>query len=81
MGTLFNQQPRGEHLLSHVYYIRQVLKDDFGVDPYEATPGQWMAACRVVEVASKLQTADVFDEQLAGFGELIREFINATAEK
>jgi hypothetical protein len=47
--------------------------DEFGWD--EQTVEQVQAACRVLELALKLQDYDIKDEQLAGFGELAKELL------
>jgi hypothetical protein len=41
------------------------------------TSAQWHAACDAVRTALAIQNADVLDEQLAGFGEILQELCAA----
>ena len=48
------------------------------------TPAQWYAAYDVARTALAIQSADILDEQLAGFGEILRSInwaIDGLAEK
>jgi hypothetical protein len=77
MGTLFNQRPRQETLMEgYLSTVRYALLE-MGVQPEHATPDQWIAACEIVKAALAVQNADALDEQLAGFGELLRDLIEA----
>ena len=76
MGTLFNQSPRQDSLHKHyVNDVGRVLRDDMGLDSSKASPAQWHAACDIARTALAVQSADVLDEQLAGFGELLQRLI------
>ena len=44
------------------------------------TPAEWHAVCDVARTALALQNADVLDEQLAGFGEILQELVEAIRE-
>lgn len=76
MPTLFDQPPRLEEnygisrLTGYFSAVRDAL--DFMKVGGEPTLEQWNTACRIVETALKIQSADVLDEQLAGFGELLQ---------
>jgi hypothetical protein len=77
MGTLFEQKPRTDSIDCYFSVIWEAL-ERMGVDSRKnPTPDQVMAACRVVEVSLKIQSADVLDEQLGGFGELARGLVAA----
>lgn len=76
MGTLFNQRPRQESIESYARSITCIADDLWPKQKEPYTPDQIIAAAKVAEVALKLQSADVFDEQLAGFGELFKELIS-----
>jgi hypothetical protein len=41
------------------------------------TPAEWHAACDVVRTELAVLSADVLDEQLAGFGEILKELVEA----
>ena len=43
-------------------------------------PEQVRAACDVIRTALAVQNADVLDEQLDGFGQLLQDFINSKEE-
>ena len=72
MGTLQEQAPRQEHLMGYVSSIRGTLHEMYPdrVSRYY-TREEWTAAAEVTKVALAIQSADVFDEQLAGFGEIL----------
>ncbi len=78
MGTLFNQQPRKYHQTQD-YDIDVIcteimhIKSTYGMSNNEAI--------EVLRIAEKRRTNNIFvangdikDEQLSGFGELIKEF-------
>jgi hypothetical protein len=48
-----------------------------GFEGKKLTPAEWHAVCDVARVALALQSADVLDEQLAGFGEILKELVEA----
>jgi hypothetical protein len=79
MGTLFDQRPRQETLQGYCDTVDRILKG-YGWDK-KPTPEQVTAACRVLEVGIKLQSADVLDEQLAGFGMIIQSLVRAIEDK
>jgi hypothetical protein len=75
MGTLFDQRPRSEALTFGVVWE---AARDMGLDPNKGlTPAEWHAACDVARTGLAAQNADIFDEQLAGFGELLKELVAA----
>jgi hypothetical protein len=79
MGTLFDQQPRQESISSYVHTVRRVAAEmDYDLNTIK--PAEWHAACDVVRTALALQTADTLDEQLAGFGEILKELVAAIGE-
>lgn len=70
MGTLFEQKPRvfknanpGDYMVCHA----QVLVDQYGIT--------FDQALRCIELEFRIDDYDVRDEQLAGFGELMQDFI------
>lgn len=70
MGTLFNQSPRYKSLRA----VDQLVNDMFGEkDLY--SPEEWRAAIELAKYNLALQSADVLDEQLAGFGEILERFV------
>src|SRR5262245_7777284 len=72
MGTLFEQQPRDQKLTSVDEYCRRMFgeKDEY-------TPDEWRAAIEMAKYRLAVQSADVLDEQLAGFAELAIRLIEA----
>ena len=75
MGTLFDQRPRQEAIQGYCLEVSEIL-ERYGWNE-KPTPDQVMAACKVLEVGIKLQSADVLDEQLAGFGMIIQSLVRA----
>ena len=78
MGTLFDQRPRGETLLQIMEGI-QLTRGRFGF-PEEMTPADWHALCDLTRTALAVQSADVLDEQLGGFGDILNNLIMALGE-
>ena len=76
MGTLFDQVSRQRSIDSYVSTVIGVAHE-LWPDDKTYTPAQYEAAARVAEAALKIQNADVLDEQLAGFGEILRDFVSA----
>jgi hypothetical protein len=77
MGTLFSQSPRGEKLSNGFHHVRAALR--FMEVPINRppTPAEWSAACDLVRAALAVQSADVLDEQLAGFGSILERISDA----
>ncbi|HFI0113172.1 TPA: hypothetical protein ACGO7C_000264 [Streptococcus suis] len=70
MGTLFEQRPRFEQLPTPGYRIvlmANELTDMFGISFEEAL--------KCIELDHKINDYDVKDEQLAGFGKLLRDYL------
>lgn len=81
MGTLFNQQPRDKSLQSYVGCVVSTAETLFpGLTIQDIDLDQWQAAARVTEVALQIQSADTFDEQLAGLGEIAQDAVGALRE-
>lgn len=80
MGTLFDQRPRVDSLDCYFGQIWEALEHVQADPDKDATPEEIMTACRMVEVALKVQTADVLDEQLAGFGKILISLAEAMTE-
>ena len=77
MATLFNQPPRQDKLQEYALWVCNVGRElGYQMDD----PKQVRAACDVIHVALMVQNADVLDEQLGGFGELLQDFINMKEE-
>jgi hypothetical protein len=82
MGTLFNQSPRDWHrqdraksIISDIDYLKEIqAKTGLSYD-------QVISTCNMLELRRKndlyVANGDAFDEQMAGFGELLKEFIEA----
>jgi hypothetical protein len=68
MGTLQNQPPRGDTIKRYVEEV-VLLKAGFDVT--------WSEACDIVRTALLIQSADVFDEQLAGLGDIAQGIVLA----
>lgn len=70
MGTLFEQRPRFEQLSTPGYRIvlmANELNDLFGISFKEAL--------KCIELDHKINDYDVKDEQLAEFGELLKDYL------
>lgn len=72
MGTLFDQRARHESIKGCARGGLTDMLDIMGVTT-KPTIEQWLCACRMLEVGLKYQSADILDEQLAGFGEIVRD--------
>ncbi len=71
MGTLFNQRHRHETLQDYVGLIFTTADKMYpNLSIRNMSPAQWEAAAKVTSVGLDIQSADAFDEQLAGFGEI-----------
>ena len=71
MATLFSQPPRQDALREYALWVCMVGRElGYQMDD----PKQVRAACDVIQVALMIQNADVLDEQLGGFGELLQDF-------
>jgi hypothetical protein len=79
MGTLFDQPPRQDSLKYYVCSITETA-ELMGYSTGKMTPAQWHAACDVTRAALAIQNADRLDEQLAGFGEILRDIGGAIGE-
>ena len=85
MGTLFEQRPRINFVIYNTAgHIRDIIADiedmrrhGFTVD--QAIEIQKLAHNRC-EFFDRIQDGDIRDEQLAGFGQLIREFTEAISK-
>ena len=64
MGTLRSQPPREESLKKYFHSIRDAL-EFMGIGQRKPSPEEWQAACKIVETALRVQSADVLDEQYA----------------
>jgi hypothetical protein len=76
MGTLFEQRPRQDTFKTRIWWI-QGIAEEMGFKGEKLTPAEWHAVCDVARTALALQNADVLDEQLAGFGEILQELVCA----
>jgi hypothetical protein len=81
MGTLFQQLPRTAHVngngrLSQISWIREIARE-MGYTGENLSPEQWHAVCDVARTSLAVQNADTMDEQLAGFGEIFKELVEA----
>jgi hypothetical protein len=76
MGTLFNQRPREEcarlhidNVLRQIAYIIDKPLDKLNVE-------ELRVGVEVVRLAHAVQGADALDEQLAGFGQILKDFLD-----
>jgi hypothetical protein len=76
MGTLFNQQRRVETLSGNARSLYDAL-ELMGIKSADATHTDWTVACDIVRTLLAVQSADVLDEQLGGFGEILQELVRA----
>ena len=77
MATLFDQPPRQDALSLYVSWVH-TNGVDLGFDMKD--PKQVHAACDLIRTALAIQNADTLDEQLGGFGELLRDFVDTKEE-
>ena len=74
MATLFSQPPRQDTLKEYAIWVCNIGHElGYQMDD----PKQVRAACDVIQVALMIQNADVLDEQLGGFGQLLQAFVDA----
>jgi hypothetical protein len=76
MGTLLDQPERQ-------FYSTMRLIQAWGRDldfPELMEPADWHALCDLVRTAIAVQNADIQDEQLAGFGEILQNLVEAIRE-
>lgn len=73
MGTLFDQPPRQESLSQISAWIC-IVGTELGFNMKK--PDDVHAACDIIRTALAVQSADVLDEQLSGFGHLLSEYAN-----
>jgi hypothetical protein len=76
MGTLFNQQRLVETLSGNARSLYDAL-ELMGIKSADATHTDWTVACDIVRTLLAVQSADVLDEQLGGFGEILQELVRA----
>jgi hypothetical protein len=76
MATLFDQPPRQQSLESYVSLIETIALR-FGFFPKKMSPAEWHVVCDLVRTALAIQSADVLDEQLGGFGDILRDAVTA----
>ena len=83
MGTLQNQLPRlacqsmgGWATEDRVDWIRRIAAQ-MGYKGEKLSPAEWHAACDVARTSLAVQNADTLDEQLAGFGKIFEELVEA----
>ncbi|EMF0288248.1 hypothetical protein KGC99_002147 [Enterococcus hirae] len=77
MGTLFNQQPRRDHLS-----VEGVI--DFGKDMQKIAKELNISISEAVELylaTAKINDYDTKDEQLSGFGEILNSLVQAIEVK
>lgn len=79
MGTLFDQPARQDYLGgSAVSWLQSGMRDS-GYDPKK--PADVHAFCDLMRTAIAIQSADVLDEQLAGFGEILQSLVEAIQKR
>lgn len=76
MGTVFDQRPRREGATGTRYVIEDALRR-MGADPAKATAEEWQAAVAITRLEFEIDSADVLDEQLAGFAQLLDSLIQS----
>lgn len=80
MGTLFNQQPRKSFVVEESdcdFFLSSVVRLS---QKFKMTTAEILEAYKILEMERKnnlfVWDGDAFDEQLAGFGELIQSALN-----
>ena len=73
MATL--QPPRGKSLTGIMESIHHSA-GRFGF-PENMSPAEWHALCDLTRTALAVQSADILDEQLAGFGNILDKLVEA----
>lgn len=79
MGTLFNQRPRADHDKSITKAdVESLLDEMLDISARYKIPVTYVLSAReILELERRnnlyLQNGDTFDEQMAGFGQLIQE--------
>ncbi len=80
MGTLFEQSPRGRYLITERHLLLAAEEIQNVSDKTGLTINQVIEIRKILEEERKnnisVSNGDVFDEQMAGFGELIQKFID-----
>ena len=75
MGTLFDQPERQKYLGgTAVEWLTSGMREH-GFDSKK--PADVHAFCDLMRTALAIQSADVLDEQLAGFGEILQSLVEA----
>ena len=75
MGTLFDQPDRQRYLGNGaIPWLLATMRDN-GFDPKKRDDVH--AFCELMRTALAIQSADVLDEQLAGFGEILQSIVSA----
>jgi hypothetical protein len=81
MGTLDTQPPRGQSLENCFHYATAALRFMGIPEDKKPTAAEWHAACDIVRTALAVQSADVLDEQLAGFGGILESIAAALRDR
>ena len=83
MGTLFNQPERCWHQVDNddvIEFIQQAINSDLIENPDHFTLEEVIAIWNLLERRRendlKVENQDVLDEQLAGFGKILRDAVN-----
>jgi len=84
MGTLFDQTPRNLHFIDYDK-LKNRLKDYIKIaNELKCSLSDVIEADKVLELDRKnnvyIENGDIHDEQMAGFGLLIKELINTLKE-
>ena len=79
MGTLSSQPERQPGLINTFDWVRDFARK-IAKDRNSPTLAEYHAACDILRTALAVQSADVLDEQLGGFGQIL-ERISDSLEK
>lgn len=78
MGTLFNQPPRNSWGNDEKEFDKMAELIEYGVREHNYTIEQSIEICKVLEMQRennfRWENGNIFDEQLAGFGELLQAY-------
>lgn len=76
MGTLFDQPPRQESLDRLFSYVERKARE-IAVKADFPTNAEYHVACDMIRTALAVQSADVLDEQLGGFGHILERIADS----
>jgi hypothetical protein len=76
VGTLFSQPERQPGLINTFEWVKDFARN-IAKDRNSPTLAEYHAACDILRTALAVQSADVLDEQLGGFGRIAESLVEA----